>query len=376
MRSPNNLNRDAKTLGTLPIIHTIVATGTEKSGLPCWPKTTGSLDDFAVIVYYSVSDGPQRELDLHTIIIQSQALMQRLYCVFESHPSLQLELPRWIFTSKFETLVHRWDELENVLGSIQQDEGIYTLVKEFREILNAGLQDILTSRVTICKGFISFEYIWTLFRPGELMYLPHVHRAYRVKGVRHTDKKNTLTVTGDYVDWDGTGLFWRERKVIIPSFNDFKRIMDLEAIPIRHHPQKERLLEELSARGTKFQSLAGVHYCQYDGHARMPSGKKLYFSGPVMIDAKSWNFSLLGNRRHIKGTDPLDEDLCTSPGEVPAYRLSHMQWVFIDLDGVKDITPQNLLDQLALQQDTKDLILSMASQSLSSKSMDYQPKRY
>jgi hypothetical protein len=31
--------------------------------------------------------------------------MQRLYCVFESYSSLQLEFSRWIFIGKFEILI-------------------------------------------------------------------------------------------------------------------------------------------------------------------------------------------------------------------------------------------------------------------------------
>jgi hypothetical protein len=215
------------------------------------------------------------------------------------------------------------------------------------------------------EDFVSFGFSSSLFELGQLIYVPQDHCAYRLQRVRHSSgESDPIELTGTFVDWDGSKFVWKEKQITIKPFHDLKHITNLKVIPVKYHPQTENLLEELLARGSRFKDLAGIHYCQYEGNARLLCGKRINVSGPIIIDMCGWNFIQPGESSHSKhewaSHNLSTDDLYTLPSEMPAFSFNDKQWMFASVNSIKDSPSHNLIDQLVLRPNIKDLLLTMA----------------
>jgi hypothetical protein len=141
------------------------------------------------------------------------------------------------------------------------------------------------------KNEITFEYLWTLFRPNALVYGTDQlkqGRIYRVRGSNYNEEQDgsvKFVLLIDHLDSDGelTG-FVSSTASKIASFEGSMLVTNLALFPFALHPQRETVRKELATRGEKLMRLRGRHLQEYSGHAITEEGKKFNSHGRVMLD--------------------------------------------------------------------------------------------
>ncbi len=134
------------------------------------------------------------------------------------------------------------------------------------------------------KKEITFSTIWAILPPNELVFTtdtlgePRVYRAISHEVRQNQDCSLYLAITCGFVDDDGERIGSATSKQInLPGFAASKKIADLPVFPLRFHPEKDRIIKELVARGKKRLQLRGRQFVNYSGHGLhekpLPSGQ-------------------------------------------------------------------------------------------------------
>lgn len=142
-------------------------------------------------------------------------------------------------------------------------------------------------------GHITYDLLWALFKPGSHVFTT----CFGTKEPRCVifDAGEEVTQNDEtwfnlecrFLDYDGVkfgeaGIFLR-----VAKFRGSKPIQSLEAFPLRHHPNKEQVRQDLVERGQKFRDLAGSHIQHCKGNAFfMNKGKifKVNINSRVAVD--------------------------------------------------------------------------------------------
>lgn len=273
------------------------------------------------------------------------------------------------------------------------------------------------------KGVISFPDLWILFEPGSLL-LTRDHDQDVGLCLQSTesiliDEIPYFALTCSTVDFDGNRLGVRTFLTRIKAFDGTKRIVDLPIFPLEYHSKRHQIWTKLIERGRRFESLAGVHYCHYDGMASQfkrssSAGRVDYYplNGRVVIDALSFKnnctqaslFNLIADLDSIQiNRNPLEpmfagdksdasgitmhdlgvnkpEDGRTDSGHdqkrqkltedqilvcwpfIHGYALEQKKWLSLYVDSLSDIVFNDLaFSDLQLPHEQKELMMGLAS---------------
>jgi hypothetical protein len=144
------------------------------------------------------------------------------------------------------------------------------------------------------SGEITFDLLWTLFKPNELVYGKcygtDKRRCIRFKSgeVKKDDEGDEyFRVEGWYLDFDGKTFGEAVTAAGIWTFQGSQPIHSLRCFPLKYHPNAEEEKRELANRGRKCISLIGTHHRQYKGKAfYIEKGKpaKLSVDGRIIVD--------------------------------------------------------------------------------------------
>jgi hypothetical protein len=186
------------------------------------------------------------------------------------------------------------------------------------DLVQSECKDLIELRARIADGTlkeIAFDDLWYLFEPGDLIYgkdlgREQLYRVYAVTGAamklrnytysemsdlqyardRRTGYRNR-PVSSDEEDsdkplredasghgtwtplkvdcytmaYDGTRFGPKEGCKKIKHYVGKREITKLRMFPIRFHPDKERILNDMAARGTKFLKLSTAGHRSYEG---------------------------------------------------------------------------------------------------------------
>jgi hypothetical protein len=188
-------------------------------------------------------------------------------------------------------------------------------------------------------------------------------------------------VAAQHLDWDGTNFGFNVNRQWIPKFQGTKKITDLEAFPLKYHPDVEGVKQGCIARGRKWEALCGYHFKHYKGVA-----ETYIVDSRVIIDAAAYNESHSPvSVDSLEDDDEDDEDVmstsdnfmeegflnssqlllaCTS---LRGYSLKDNKWLALELDCIKDITwNDKAFPSFILPDETKDLVLAFAQSQLKS----------
>jgi hypothetical protein len=126
--------------------------------------------------------------------------------VLDGYPGITASLQRLIFDGRLEPLVHRFTKLKHAVGNEDDLEArehgnllISTLERELKDVLDESLDQQ-------ANGVATFGLLWTLFKPGEMVYsrVDKQDRVYTTKSARYVqdaDGSIILRVACQYVDW-------------------------------------------------------------------------------------------------------------------------------------------------------------------------------
>ena len=148
-------------------------------------------------------------------------------------------------------------------------------------------------------GYITFDLLWSLFRPKKIIYtstytVMDEPRAFRVISVSKESSLLNETwyeIQVEYFDFDGDIFGFSDVAVEIKSFTDTRRVTSLPCYPIAYYRDKEIIERQLISRGRKFVELAGMNYNSYTGPGFTESNGeiiKVPITSKVMIDPQGF----------------------------------------------------------------------------------------
>lgn len=139
---------------------------------------------------------------------------------------------------------------------------------------------------------VRFEDLWSLFRVGDLIYMPaagdaggRYHEVWKIYNTKAPEPESSseklagweffaddleanndaskFQITAYYVDHDGASFGSVRRKFVIESFAGERQIDSLEVFPIRFRQDHQQLLASLKKQGTKFMNYLEDRHQQY-----------------------------------------------------------------------------------------------------------------
>ncbi|KAJ6576122.1 hypothetical protein DFH09DRAFT_1453903 [Mycena vulgaris] len=240
----------------------------------------------------------------------------------------------------------------NSLDSSEDEEGTtkahLNLLIEFLESEYPSTRQKIGTLVD--HGEVTFDFLWAMFVPGEILF-----------ALCETTATHGIT---------------------IENFDGNRKIIDLTAYSLKHHPAAERIRQKIIARGRKWSSLHGAHHKQYNGLASRESERGrlvVRVNGRIMIDREPGysrptpRKGLLGllwdameddeprrkksNLSSVAVEDLKEDDLLMATPIVYGFSLTAKRWFEFNVECVTDIEwNDNTFDQLAIDPDRKILI--------------------
>ncbi|KAK6544314.1 hypothetical protein TWF694_001014 [Orbilia ellipsospora] len=212
----------------------------------------------------------------------------------DSYPGVSFNTTNIVLEYPLRCLWHYRDEIREVAKDDKKSEkGRHLkLLLDFLDVEFAKLD--ADYRNYMEQGLTSFDIMWTLFKPGELVYTSfdgHA-RVFETKGYKEQQISCNVfgVIEGNYVDYNGDEFGYASKYVLNPEFDGTRKITDLDAFPLCYHPREKEVKLDLISRGRKFESLAGIHCMDYSGPTISGAGhwgSKLYVNGRVMVDVKT-----------------------------------------------------------------------------------------
>jgi len=172
---------------------------------------------------------------------------------------------------------------------LAKDEKNADLVFEIEAALQVTKEDFAKDEENLQSllksGKITFETLWAIVPPNELIYTldalsePCVYRAARSAVCQMSDGTMSFYIHGRGVDSNGKKLGWTWSQAFeIPAFTGEKEITDLPAYPLRFHKDHVGVRQMLLERGRRRMQLHGQRFYEYSGLAlhetKSPLGEK------------------------------------------------------------------------------------------------------
>lgn len=190
----------------------------------------------------------------------------------------------------FESLIFHFDKLKAATKSLDPEYDSHTrhgLADLLHVVENQSSEDRLvgffkTRSLYQFERKITFETLWTLFPPGEIIYgspyqsqdqvfVVHDHRVCWPSKARGPWDPWRLKVW--LYDWDGQHFARRYFWIAFDGFDGPKQITSLPFFPLRYHDNLREVRERLEKRGQAFRRLCtakkGEQMFQYKGPAFM-----------------------------------------------------------------------------------------------------------
>lgn len=168
-------------------------------------------------------------------------------------------------------LFHYQDELQTYAGRSdnQQLKSHMNLCFQYTEKLFYEENRVFRSVTSSTK--LSFRHLWTVFKPGCLVYFDLNQELKRLRSITADDDRDSwvLNLENLYFCGHNVGLTHYRAKII--KFEGRKSLSEIGMTPLHLHPESNKLRLILLERGRKYLSLCRIRHCFYEGVARMYS---------------------------------------------------------------------------------------------------------
>ncbi|KAI1075434.1 P-loop containing nucleoside triphosphate hydrolase protein [Whalleya microplaca] len=262
----------------------------------------------ALLIRLRKSHGDGKSMVLHSIVVQSPHLRSLLGEVFQEYAGITTALKKLVFKAPFHCFFYEWDRLEQAIRDVK-DPVRKSHACLLQRTLRTELKETISSSNDLNKnGVITYDYLWTIFRPGIDIYTSDVDGYDRIFKLQSANYGGSYS--GQYfqlfvneIDCDGRGFGYQSSVVFIPSFSGTKRIKELDAFPASCHPRLEEIKEALTKRGRIFRDtqLKPYHYATYKGMA-IDGRHKRSVEGRIIIDPSSYA-TFTGRHNELKRID-------------------------------------------------------------------------
>ncbi|KAH7416737.1 P-loop containing nucleoside triphosphate hydrolase protein [Cadophora sp. MPI-SDFR-AT-0126] len=319
-----------------------------------------------------------KELDFTQLEVRSPHFKAALRAVIEDYPGVNIHSGRIVIRDLPRPIFHYREEIQRY-GSQLQDPIAKEHVAFGLRHMYKTLQNEVKSYYNLMQSLhvrlpgLEFLTLWMAFRPGCLIYQKedNVEVVLRLKDMTRCPCPKPKcwdghwTLTAERIDHNGTDFGHVEEKIAIRPYDGYRPLQVLNAFPLEYHPEKDRIIEALVARGKSFISLMGIHHRWYSGTASALSltrktsvieGEEDMFSlqsitirGRIIIDIEGFGhkfpthkpeFSYGKNVISTKSGEHLalrEKDLIICCHRVPGFSLVNKRWCYFSIDKIKDI---------------------------------------
>lgn len=232
--------------------------------------------------------------------------------VGNKYPGTSFETGEIQIESPYRSLWHYLPELRDAVAQLPEEGGERGHGDYFLSFLDSEFEETEKKVVNLLEqGLITYELLWTLFKPGEMAYTPandtYPARCWRfMEGSYQHGQQPMYKLQNDYVTYDGTDFGVSQQNAGIAPFSGARKIVQLPIFPLSWHPQEEAVRKKLVARGRRFEELRGRQYCHYNGIAlgefdcSIGRAKKYAVNGPIMVDCEIFG-RMCPNRANVVG---------------------------------------------------------------------------
>jgi hypothetical protein len=234
-------------------------------------KSQGEHGDYALLLRRT-PHGQDRAWNIQSLMIYSPYIMQMLRTALKDYPGIALGLDQLAINSPFEPLLHRWTLIDEALKE-DDDLKARNHFNLFRQVVEPELKPHLKARDE-CEqhAVIPFASVWTIFKPGELVWWEA--EGHGVVG-RLVEASFSKTMTGaelyrltcEQVDWNGETFGIQRTDKKINFFEGTRPVIGLSVLPLCYKPDANGIRSQYLNRGRKFEALRGYHFKAYDGVA-------------------------------------------------------------------------------------------------------------
>ncbi|RYP73909.1 hypothetical protein DL771_003351 [Monosporascus sp. 5C6A] len=248
----------------------------------------------------------------------------------------------------------------------------------------------------------ALEYLnlWMAFVPGDIIYAEAKFHDNKVGGfLMRLDSMTRCPCTRTWceqyrwslrayiIDHNGTDFGHAPKRVNIQPYEGVKALQDLAVIPLRYHPDGDKIKAELIERGKKFVQFHGRHYKQCKGVAELLSNTRdttmfgeddlfpprlTHVDGRIMVDSEAFSNARPSHQPYIVSTEKRfltehgqhlemsEEELMICSDKVAGYSLNDKKWGWFEVDTIQDIDfNEDAFDSLIFHDDFKHLVLSL-----------------
>ncbi|KIP07742.1 hypothetical protein PHLGIDRAFT_117812, partial [Phlebiopsis gigantea 11061_1 CR5-6] len=293
------------------------------------------------------------------VVIKSPYLLHACEDVIQKYPGLSWNIdpvtldPQMLLTflPLFEEYCDQLQKKEMTLEEGHKMSSAGVLIDYLRRDYRSTLGTL--ARMTT-HGEISFDLLHAVFVPRTILITacpttgePRAVQLVSASKVISNSGRGLYCLTCESVDEDdgddvlqfvGGGMAASERafgrvshQIVIPQFGGTVKICELDAYPIKYHPNEAALKEALIARGRKWAHYRGIHHVQYDGRAvaykmEITGGRrrvKYNVSSRIMVDRANFrrlnpNYAMPQIKREAPDAPPPDDQDFETLGINPA----------------------------------------------------------
>ena len=235
-------------------------------------------------------------LDRTTLQVNSPHLLEIFKSTVSYYPAVPADFNvPFEMESPFQMLFHHWDELHTVHDKDDLSDEARMHLKLLLEFMRSELGPSKERVESMLKtSSIGFSTLWTIFRPGCLVYTeldahPWLLRLEKTAYEENTKMGKWMEVHCTYTDYDGENYGQANHVINIYQKRLFAaeipcKITGLPAFPLAWLEGREELEERLAERGTRFLGVQGIQVRSYNGLARYLKEPPWQFYDPDMSD--------------------------------------------------------------------------------------------
>ncbi|KAI0180807.1 P-loop containing nucleoside triphosphate hydrolase protein [Hypoxylon sp. FL1284] len=252
----------------------------------------------ALLVRLKRNYGGGKPMAVHSIVIQSPHLKSVLGQLFQGYSGITTTLKKLVFTAPFRCFFYEWHRLEQIIREID-DPVRKSHAQLLRKILRSELKETISqSNDLVDNGVITFDYLWTLFKPDTEVYTfdgghDRILRLRDIKYLPLLAGAQVFEVAAVEIDYDGTAFGYNTQRFQIREFGGTRQIQDLNVFPASSHPRLGEIKVALRKRGELFRTihLKPYYYTAYKGPV-LDDGRRRTVDGRIVIDASSYSTSV------------------------------------------------------------------------------------
>lgn len=187
------------------------------------------------------------------------------------------------FRSPFKCIVHNWTKLQAIAVQLPvADDGQSRAGKDLQQLLK-HVRDS-TDLAPYFQDFdpvkepktINWQFLWTIFPPGCLIYSKPVMGKDQVLLFQYADEeelensnKKMFILTCSVYDWNGETFNRVPYELTLEFFSDTKSINTLDHYPLKYHRNADEVRSRLINRGKRYRELcvskSGAQMFDYNG---------------------------------------------------------------------------------------------------------------